>query len=314
MKYYTKEWYDLMQHMDYTGELRSVPDNDYSGEAFKLLYEKELKKEVARARKSYNAPPSFGGEYALLEPDIFDPELFLIENEETGELFHPDTPDAARAYMDEEYRKAQKEYEMRPSFDAKETIAFFEEVYITKLQWGYAWLPEWVVNAVDKRLLALDCLPASVYRQLRKEEQKNRRAFDRIMKKAEEDLNRQDIPEDLKEAFCLHDSHLLSLKKVGSDVVMCLRKDGAWLDGMLYIRVDFKKVSLFEKEKGLTIRKKVGPYGDWESNCVYLYNELYRTDTGYEIHMLLWVGGNLRYVTIGCEDVVFEATIGPEDI
>ncbi|MBE5931260.1 MAG: DUF4085 family protein [Lachnospiraceae bacterium] len=313
MRYFTKEWYDLMQRLDYTCGMKKISDKEYSTEEIRELYDRALKKEVVDARRSYNTPPSFEWKYTLLEPDRFDPENFLIVNQETGEWFHPETVEIAKNYVDEEYRKAWENFENRPAFDPTETIRFFEECYRDKLRWRFPWLPEWVVRDVDIRLLALDYLPEGVFRQLRKEEQKNKRAFERIMKKAQADLEQQKIPEDIKKAFCLHDAHLLSLKRIGSDVELCLSKDGAWPDGTPYIRLRCKNVTLYEREKGLVIRKRMGQSEEWESNCVYLYHELYRAGTGYEIHLLL-TSRKLHYLTIGCEDVTVEDNIRPEEI
>ena len=313
MKYYTKEWYNLMQCMDYTCGMKCIPDKEYTDADIKALYDKKLKKEIAKNRKMYNTPVPMEWLYELLEPDKFDPNNFLFENEETGEYFHPETPEIAKAHIDEDCRRTQEKFEKRPPFDPQETVDFFAEVYHRLLRLNYLHLPEWAVQVVDKRLLALDYMPESVYRQLRKEEQKNKRAFERIMKKAEADLEQQVIPGKVRDGFCFHDAKLLSLKKVGANVELCLRKDGMWPDGTPYIRVIFKDVTLFEREKGLVIRKRIGQYGEWEANYAYLYNELYCTETGYEIHMLLR-GKELRYLTIGCGDVVFEDNIGPEEI
>lgn len=311
MKYYTKEWYDLMQKLDYTCGMKKIPDKEYSTEEIKVLYDRDLKKEVASSRRMHNTPPDFEWKYELLKPDKFDPENFLLENRETGELFHPETLEIAKTYIDEECRRVQEKFETRPAFDPSETVAFFEECYHDKLRWKFQWLPEWAVRDVDRRLLALDYLPESVFGKLRKEEQKNKRAFDRIMKKAEADLGQQEIPKKIREAFCLHDAHLLSLKKISSDVELCLCKDGAWPAGTPYIRLRCKNVTLFEREKGLVIRKKMGQWEEWVSNCVYLYHELYRIGTGYEIHILL-SSRKLHYLTIGCEDVVVEDNIALE--
>ena len=313
MKYYTKEWYNLMQCMDYTCGMRCIPDKEYTDADIKALYDKKLKKEIEKNRKMYNTPVPMEWLYELLEPDKFDSNNFLFENKETGEFFHPETPEIAKTYIDEECRRAREEFEKRLPFNPQETVDYFAEVYRRLLRVNYLHLPAWAVQAVDKRLLALGYMPESVYRQLRKEEQKNKRAFERIMKKAEEDLEQQIISEKWKENLCFHDANLLSLKRVGSDVELCLRKDGMWPDGTPYARVVFKNITLFEREKGIVIRKRMGQYGEWESNYVYLYNELYRTETGYEIHMLL-SGKELRYLTIGCEDVEVEDNIGPEEI
>jgi hypothetical protein len=37
-----------------------------------------------------------------------------------------------------------------------------------------------------------------------------------------------------------------------------------------------------------------------------LYKEIYRTDTGYEVHMMFWLPKGLAYLTIACEDLSFE--------
>ena len=313
MKYFTKEWYDLMQRMNYTCGMKCIPDKEYTDAEIKALYDRKLKKEIAHNRKLHNTPVNMEYLYDLLEPEKFDPNHFLFWNEETGEYFHPETPEIAKAHIDEDCRRAREQFEQRPSFDPQETIDFFAEVYHNLLRVAYSNLPEWAVPLLDKRLLALEYMPESVYRQLRKEEQKNKRAFERIMKKAEADLGQQAIPEKMREGFCFHDARLLSIKKAGTDVALCLRKDGMWPEGTPYIRVIFMNVTLFEREKGLVIRKRMGQHGEWESNYVYLYDELYRTDTGYEIHILL-TGKELRYLTIGCEDVVFEDNIGPEEL
>ena len=42
MKYFTKEWYHLMQRLDYTLCAKRIPDKDYSDSDIEELYEKEL--------------------------------------------------------------------------------------------------------------------------------------------------------------------------------------------------------------------------------------------------------------------------------
>ena len=58
-----------------------------------------------------------------------------------------------------------------------------------------------------------------------------------------------------------------------------LRKDGGWFDGTTpYIKIIFKNVSEFEREKGFALRIRRNSEGEMISSCRYLYDELYRKD------------------------------------
>lgn len=236
MKFYTKEWYDLMQHLHYTCGVKKIPDKEYSDKEIKKLYYLALKKEVG-------------------------------------------------------------------------TIKDFKEGYRIGMRYVPLRYSAWVLQAVDKRLLALDLMPERVYRQLKKEEQKNRRVFQKIGKKAEEILSKQEVSEELRASFQFHDSHLLTLKKVRSNVELCMHNVNGWTEGTPYVKVVFKKVVLYDREKGFVLRKKQGQDGAWESNCQFLYKEIYRTEYGYEVHMLLWAGRKPWYLTIGCEEILIEDNI-----
>lgn len=97
--------------------------------------------------------------------------------------------------------------------------------------------------------------------------------------------------------------------KVRSNVELCMNNAGGWTDGTPYVKVVFKKVVLYDREKGFVLRKKLGQDGAWEPNCQFLYKEIYRTEYGYEVHMLLWAGRKPWYLTIGCEEILIEDKI-----
>ena len=54
MKYYTKEWYELLQAWGLSGDLKKIPDAVYTTADIEKLYKKKLKKEIAFERDSYN--------------------------------------------------------------------------------------------------------------------------------------------------------------------------------------------------------------------------------------------------------------------
>jgi len=306
MRYYTKEWYDLMQRLSYTSGMTMIPDNRYSDEEIQAFYESDLREEIENDRKLHNTPPDYSWAERLLDPDGFDPKNMLFENGETGELFHPDSPEIAREYIEQERKEREEAFAKRPPFDPTETIACFKECHQNMLRYGALRYPEWVRETVDKRLLALNRMPETAYHRLKKEEEENQRAFGKIMEEASVALEAQNIPEEIRSQLHFHDAHLLALKKAGADMELYLRKDGGWpKETTPYIKIIFKNVSKLEREKGLVLRMKRDDNGEVFSNCQYLYDELYKTEVGYELHMLLCTTKALRYLTIGCEDICF---------
>ena len=308
MRYYTKDWYSLMQHQHFTSGLKKIPDREYTDEEIQSFYDRDLKAEIARNRRIHNTPPAACDWLEeLLAPNQFSPEAFLFENEETGELFHPDTPEIARHYLEQEQIRLKERFDARPPFDPTETIACFRDAYRAQLRYGFSSFPEWVQQSVDKRLLALNRIPESAYKRLKKEETANRRAFEKINQEASIVFAKQTIPEEIRTQFCFHDSDVLKIQKVRSDLEMYLRKDGGWTgDSTPYIKIIFRNVRKYEREKGFALRLKENAFGELETSCKYLYDELYRNEDGYEINMMFWTPKTLRYVTITCNDILFE--------
>ena len=75
MKFYTKEWYELMQRQNYTSGLKKIPDKVYTDDDIQAFYDKDLKAEVAHDRKIHNTPPGpYDWEDELLLPDRFTPD------------------------------------------------------------------------------------------------------------------------------------------------------------------------------------------------------------------------------------------------
>lgn len=212
-----------------------------------------------------------------------------------------------------------KEFHNRRSnkhpFDPAETIKCFHDCYRGMLRYGAARFPEWVLDTVDKRLLALGRIPERAHKRLKQEEQANRKAFNKIEAEAAAILEQQDIPDAIRSQFCFHDANVLAIKKVRFDVELYLRKDGGWPeDNTPYIKIIFKNVRKYEREKGFSLRPRLSEHGELGSGCVYLYDELYRNEDGYEVHMLFWTRKSLRYLTIHCEDIQFQDNIPLESV
>ena len=304
MKYYTKEWYALMQKQHYTSGLTVIPDKEYTDAEIKAFFDHDLQAEIENDRRIHDTPPSIDWAEELLTPERFRPDIFLFETED-GELFHPETPKIAREYLEKDFRRQIEQFESRGAFDPKDTIDCFTECYRGMVRHGWKGYPVWVRESVDKRLIALHRIPESVYNRLLEEEKANKKAFDQMMEAADA-LKEQNIPEEIRNLFRFHDANVLSIQKIGRDVEIILR-DGGFIGGDTpYCRLIIKNVSRLEREKGLIIRTKQEEGGEYSSNVIYLYDELYRTENGYEVHMLLTGRKDLRYLTVVCEDVMLD--------
>ena len=312
MRFYTKEWYRLMQHQDDTLCMKRIPDKDYSGKEIKALFKKQLKAEIARDRREHNSPPFFLDLSEQLKPENFDPEVWLVfpENEEPR---HPVSAEEVLAQLEHDRKQAEEDFANRPPFDPGKSEEMFQKVYKGRMRFRKQRFPEWVCRQVDRRLLALELLPDSVYRRLKEESRQNRRAFQKIERAAEKELSRQRIPDRISDTFHFHDGALLSLRKRGRNYEMLLREDGGWFgEGVTpYIKVIFTDAVLLEREKGLTPRARMEEDGTFWSNCVFLYHEMYCVQDGYEVHMMFATRGRseLAYLTVKCRDICFDDNI-----
>ena len=254
MRYYTKDWYELMQNLHYVSGMTVVPDKEFTEEEIKAFYDADLAEEIEHDRRFH---------------------------EERGTVFDP-----------------------------TETIQCFEECYQGVQKYCLNSYPEWAREYIDTRLAALNRVKESIYHRLKAEEDKNKAAFDKINAEAGAVLSQQNIPESVRSNFRFHDDDVLALKKRGRNAELYLGCGEVYPSGeYLYRKVIFKNVRFIDREKGLVFRKKRNEKGFWESNTSYLYGELYRTEYGYEVHMLLWSKKDLRYLTIGCGDIQFENNI-----
>lgn len=106
MKYFTKEWYKLMQCLDYTICMKPIADKEYSDEEIAALYDKKLKAEIARDRRQYNEPPQF------IEMDFDNAELddFAYYDETTGTMKYPKSIEEVKREYEEEKARANEEF------------------------------------------------------------------------------------------------------------------------------------------------------------------------------------------------------------
>lgn len=307
MKYFTKEWYNLMQRLHYTLCMRAIADKDYTDADIEALYKRKLAASIRHDRKEYNNPPH------IIEIDFDNCSLEDFMWFDGEKLVYPKSMDEVKRNYENEYRRAKQEFESRPPFDPSGTVDTFERMYKGGLEHGYTSFPDWVKDEVDIRLIALGYLPKSVYDRLKAEQKRNRVEFNKINREAKKALAKQakEIPDRISQHFGFHDGQVMSLENIGDDIVMIINIDGIPAeDETPFARVTFVGGEVVERDANLKFaRRKVSYDGEeHDAYCIWLYEGLYKTEDGYEAHML-FDEGELGYLTIRCRDIKIEFNV-----
>lgn len=309
MRYYTKQWYDLMQRLDYCICMKPIADKDYTDGDIAALYDKCLKREVARARREYDTPP----QYISIDDDGLELDDIYIFDQESGVMKRPDSIEQVKAMIEAERARDLAEFESRPPFDEAEAVSDFEDGYGARLEYEYKRFPEAEISGVDRRLIALGYLPKSVYDRLKAMSKANKREFDAINRAASKALRAAAIavPKRVAEAFDgLHDAEILSIDDVGGDIAVIVELCGVPLDDRTCDeddcgaesepmptsakRIVFRSAEIVERDEA-----ELGGGATW------LYDELYPADGGYEAHIMYECDG-LKYLTVRCADIAVE--------
>ncbi len=316
MKYFTKEWFYLMQKVylfDEPDEI--IPDKEYTDEEIGEFYRKDLGEYLLHMREDYDEPPQVNWELWEingLDPDNFTPSRSAFANE-NGEA--PKTVDEARANLERANELEIEKWKKRPPYDPKEDIEFFKERYQSNLKNVDKNYPSCVTELTDPRLLALGRMTENVHKLYTEYRQKLKNEFDSIEEEGDRVLKAQDIPEETESRFRFHDADILALRKSKKDLHLYMRNEYMWTgEKTPYVKVIFKNAAKIDREKGFSIRPGPDRQGKLSCSCQFLYHELYRTEKGYEVHMMLWTWKSLRYLTVECEDIEFEEDITIEEI
>ena len=325
MRYYTKEWYALMQKSDITTGLAKVPDGKYTKKDIDKLFEKKFRKELRAEKKAYDTPPDLSYLLDVLEGEEFDPSDWVLADEATGKTRMPKDREEVRAFIQAEQDAELEEFNARAPFDEEDYRQMFCDIYEERLADLKRWPESGALGKADKRLLALEMVPESIFKEAREEERAARKEYNRINRNADRALVKQNIPEYIWEGMHLHDCDVISLKKNGKNIEMVFNIEGMEAEGETPFRkIVFKGGKILERDKGIRISvhehhhdhdhdcgcgcgEEHHHHHEHEccqhSNCVFLCCELYGKKSGYEIHMLLAMPSGLKYLTIGAADI-----------
>jgi len=311
MRYYTKAWYRLCAEVDDTDLFEAVPDKEYTQEDIRVLHEQLKEAYVEEARRIYDQPPEPpldpDADLSLEQlPDSLSREILSLSKEERQHMSQQ--LEQMHQKEAEAYQKEIAAFEARPPFDPSAEAAAFEKNYQENLDHPLMAFPAWVTEQVDLRLLALERMPASILKKLKKQMQKEDKARlkakARMEREAKAALKKQAIPQEIRDSFDFHDDIVASVKKDGTKVLMDVCAFEEDEDGMPSTRIVFEDAKVLEQDAALQLATETDDEG---VSIVYLQQELYRQSNGtYEVHMLLAVEGQPCYLTIRCGDIRFE--------
>ena len=261
MKYLTKEWYESAQkpHICFSLKISKKAEN-FSEEYFEKLYKIKETEHVNLIKKGFD----------IKFEDIFPEEPrgeFIIQSEE-----------AKKAYF-EQREQARIKFANRPVFSpahAEQARKNFKQLHNKKIDNLKKNLPESILQKVaDIRVLALDVSSAEVKREINKYCKQNEKLVNSSIKAYQKQyekqfkINEPDFAEDLAG---LHDAKIISCRRKRNDIVWTIDVAGSFTD-----------VSKIRMINCKVIKQDTPLHG-----ARYMYDEIYKSGKGYELHFLLW--------------------------
>ena len=155
MKYYTKDWYNLMQKCDYTLAMKKIPDKAYSEDEIKTFYNKALKKEIALRREGYNDQPDYTALFDMLDENDFDPIDWVLIDESKGIGRFPQSKEEVRAFYEAEKKRKEQEFINRGPFNATSVADDFKSLFKHRLKLVVDEFPKWTIEHATRLASAL---------------------------------------------------------------------------------------------------------------------------------------------------------------
>lgn len=285
MKYLTKEWYDLSQQTGlHFGKRVHKGAHVYDEALYQRLYKRKEKEHVNFQRELYNTDPRF-----MLESDgmALVPLSKVLDGVEIAE------EDTIIHHMSEEERERIEamiaEYDCRPPFDELNYKQHFRE----NVEWGSRAATATLSNELsaqiaDIRVFALGYCTKEVLLQLKRLSKENEKKVKSAMEQYAKAQQAQQIPESIRSGFNFHDCTVTALD-VGEHTVVRLDTRGGFTN---INKVTFVSAEMMKQDEGIV-------------GCHWIYDELYRTDDGYEVHVLL-AGQRMPEMIIHCQDILLE--------
>lgn len=262
MNYFTKEWYKLCQKTSTHLLLEEEQGaENFSEEYFNRLYNQKLKewldlqKEVASCSFESFYPKEMSSEH-------FD------ENMSEAEVM------AMKASFQANREKAKENYNKCEPFNIEKESEKFHKAFLYNQEHIKEILPEEILNQIaDIRVFALGKASQQLKKAATQFCENNQRLVDRTLKeyqKCYEEVAKS-FDKNMVKNINFHDCKIIAIKQTEQMLTMLLDNSGGFTD---ISQVRFENYKIFKQDS--TLEKS------W-----WLYDEIYRTNDKYELHVLL---------------------------
>ena len=201
-------------------------------------------------------------------------------------------------------------YEYDMPWDEEEERRYFEDNYRREEEIFRTRTPAQILAKVaDIRVLALGCCTDEVYKDFEDYRALCEKQTEKTMEEVWNLQKAQGLDKVWTGEHSLHDSSVLNMKREGEDLVIEFDRE---IDPELL--EELEEEFLFPEIRAIRFRdaeilKQEGPM----ENAWWLYDEIWKSDRGYEIHALLWRESDVFELTIECREPEIEWTISPAE-
>lgn len=287
MRYLTKEWYKLCQRIGLHFGMRVHNGAAVYDEALYLrLYKRKEKEFLKTQREVNNIDPRtilemYTGTFIPLGKFVKDEE---ITEEDKLEYSLP-------SEEKERIMKMAEAYNIRPPFDEEKYKIDFREIQERTIKDAQEKIPYGLLEQIaDIRVFSLGYCTKGILSQLKKHSNENELELKNISEQYSKAMQSEDIPENIRENFGFHDCKVIEIiNEKNQNMVIRLDTSGGL--------TEFNKITLITPTMFKQDENIVG--------SIWIYEELYNTENGYEVHVLFENDG-LSELTIGCKDIRIE--------
>ena len=158
-----------MQNQDYLVDVEVIEDREYKENDIRKFYEEALQKAIDKAQKEHNTPPFFPISPEDIQDEDFRLGDWVMFDEDACNMVPVTSSLELKKQLKMQQHKIMEEFNQRPEFDPQEKVAKeFAQQYQERLKNIHDQYPDWVVESVDERLLALQLLPQNIFQKLQK--------------------------------------------------------------------------------------------------------------------------------------------------
>jgi hypothetical protein len=231
-----------------------------------------------------------------------------LRADDRAAVFSEELYQQVRAEKLKEWLADQREY-LEEAYDEAAERQSFAELHSRELEEFQTRTPAEILSKVaDIRVLALGCCSAEVYRDFEDYRDLCEKQTEKTMEEAWNMQKAQGLEKVWTGGHSLHDSLVQSVKREGEDLVIEFDRenDPELLEelGEEFLFPEIRAIRFRDAE----ILKREQPL----ENAWWLYDEIWKSERGYEVHGLLWKDGGVFELTIECRDTELVWTVEPK--